>query len=102
MNADRFDTGISDLDPPNASHHSFTSIYTFSAEFFPSDGHPDERRTLVYNRDVFELVATQVQTFLDAYLMRDETARLGLQQPPAAAGVPDSMIGHRYLPASLR
>jgi hypothetical protein len=56
----------------------------------------------VYNRDVFELVAVRVRTFLDAYLMRDETARTGLQQPPVASGVPDSMIGHRYLPASRR
>lgn len=102
VNAERYDTTIGDLDPPNASHHSFTSVYTFSAEFFPADGSPEERASLVYNRNVFELVATRVRTFLDAFLMDNGDARMELQRPPKAAGVPDAMIGHRYLPASPR
>jgi hypothetical protein len=100
VNAERFDTQIGDLDPPNASHHSFTSIYTFSAEFFPADGNREDRVNLVYNRDVFELVASRVRTFLDAFLRGDPGARAELQQPPKGAGVPDAMIGHRHLPAA--
>jgi len=100
-NAERFDTAIGDMDPPNASHHSFTSIYTFSTEFFPPDGNGNELMGLKYNRDVFELVATRVRLFLDAYLKGTAEARAALQQPPRVAGVPDALIRHRYLaPAS--
>ena len=100
-NAERFDTAIGDMDPPNASHHSFTSIYTFSTEFFPPDGNGNELTGLKYNRDVFELVATRVRLFLDAYLKGTAEARAALQQPPRIDGVPDALIRHRYLaPAS--
>jgi hypothetical protein len=100
-NAERFDTAIGDLDPPNASHHAFTSIYAFSTEFFPSDGNRDELRGLRYNRDVFELVASRVRLFLDAYLKRSAEARAELQQPPRIEGVPDTLIRDRYIaPAS--
>ena len=101
-NADRYDTAIGDLDPPNASHHSFTSIYTFSEEFFPPDGDRDERSSLRYNRDIFELVAQRVRLFLDAYLKADARAREELQQPPQGHGVPEGMIRHRYLRPSSR
>ena len=100
-NSERFDTAIGDMDPPNASHHSFTSIYTFSAEFFPPDGKQDELTGLRSNRDVVELVAPRVQLFLDAYLKGAAEARAALQQPPRVDGVPDALIRHRYLaPAS--
>jgi hypothetical protein len=98
---ERFDTAIGDLDPPNASHHSFTSIYAFSAEFFPPEGNQDELTGLRYNRDVSELVARRVRLFLDAFLNSDREARTALQQPPRVDGVPDALIRHRYLaPAS--
>jgi dienelactone hydrolase len=101
-NSERYDTKIGDLDPPNASHHSFTSIYTFSVEFYPSSGDRDELAGLSYNRAVFQLVAERVRVFLDAFLKRDAGARAALQQPPREPGVPDGMVGHRYLAAAPR
>jgi len=95
-NAERFDTAIGDMDPPNAAHHSFTSIYAFSVEFFPPEGNQNALIGLKCNRDVFELVASRVRLFLEAYLMDAET-RAALQQPPRVDGVPDAMIRHRYL-----
>jgi dienelactone hydrolase len=101
-NGERYDTAIGDLEPPNASHHSFTSIYTFSDEFFPPRGNSDERTSLKYNRDIFELVAQRVRLFLDAYLRGDSRARAELQRPPQGDGVPERMIRHRYLEPSSR
>ena len=101
VHADRYDTMIGDMERSNASHHSFTSVYAFGVEGFSSAGDAEQLATLTYNRDVFELVATRVRMFLDAYLKGDELARAGLQQAPRWDGVPQAMVGQRHLAAAV-